>query len=75
MSTCPRCRQYLGEGHRCPRWVRWRRPAIRAILAVVGGAAGFMIGSLIGPPFDVIFVPFGAFAGYKTAPRRRRTRS
>jgi hypothetical protein len=55
--------------------VRWRRPAIRAILAVVGGAAGFMIGSLIGPPFDVIFVPFGAFAGYKTAPRRRRTRS
>jgi hypothetical protein len=55
--------------------VRWRRPAIRIVFAVVGAAAGFLVGSVIGPPFDIIFMPFGAFAGYKVAPRKRRVRS
>ncbi|HEX6973415.1 MAG TPA: hypothetical protein VF147_03385 [Vicinamibacterales bacterium] len=74
MSTCPRCRQYLGEGHRCPRAIRWRRPAIQVLLAAVGAIVAFLVGSLIGPPFDIIFAPFGAFAGYKVAPRRRKRR-
>ena len=74
MSTCPRCRQYLGESHRCPRSVRWRRPLLRTVFAVIGAAAGFMIGSVVEPPFDVISVLVGAFAGYKLAPKRRRMR-
>ncbi len=75
MSTCPRCRQYLGENHQCPRRVRWRRPVIRILLAIVGGGIGGLIGSVVGPPFDIIFIPFGAFAGYKLAPRGRRVRN
>ena len=75
MSTCPRCRQYLGENRRCPRWVRWRRPVMRTVFAVVGGAIGGLIGSVVGPPFDIIFIPFGAFTGYKLAPKPRRLRS
>ena len=33
------------------------------------------IGSVVGPPFDIIFIPFGAFTGYKLAPKPRRLRS
>jgi hypothetical protein len=74
VSTCPRCRQYLGEDHRCPRWVRWRRPTYRVLFAVLGGVTGGLIGSVIGPPFDVIFIPIAAFAGYKLVPKGRHAR-
>lgn len=74
VSTCPRCRQYLGENHRCARWVRWRRPALRAIFALSGAVAGAAVGTAIGPPYDFILIVVGAFVGYKLAPRRRRAR-
>jgi uncharacterized paraquat-inducible protein A len=48
MATCPRCKGYLTDSHRCPR-----RPvvvALRTTLAVVGGAvAGLLLVTLIDP--------------------------
>lgn len=48
MSTCPRCKGYLTDSHRCPR-----RPvvvALRTALAVIGGAvAGLLLVTLLDP--------------------------
>jgi hypothetical protein len=54
--------------------VRWRRPIYRIIFAILGGVIGGLVGSVISPPFDVILIPIGAFAGYKLVPRGRHAR-
>lgn len=41
---------------------------------MAGAAVGMTVGGLMGPPYDVILIFVGALAGYKLAPRRRRTR-
>jgi len=47
---------------------------LRAIFALAGAVAGAAVGTVIGPPYDVVLIVVGAFAGYKLAPQRRRAR-
>lgn len=66
MATCPRCKGYLTDSHRCPR-----RPfvaALRTTLAVVGGAiAGLLLVTLIDPNGQTVdatlFIVVGGILG------------
>lgn len=48
---------------------------VRVLLGLFGAILGALIGTAIDPPFDVLLIPVGAFAGYKIAPKGRRSRA
>ena len=72
MATCPRCHQYLGDNHRCPRKPVLRRTIIRLAGGLLGGFIGLAVGANLGPPYDVFGVLVGALAGARLTPTGRR---
>ncbi len=66
MATCPQCKGFLTENHRCPR-SRGRIVFETALAAVAGGLFGLLLFSLIDPhgqmAMDGVMLVGGALAG------------